>query len=256
MPGRPIENHSNAVKYLGVDDFLDVLKTGHQILKFKSVPEKAFEILSGDDTRPCKFVRLQYHRPTQLLLVKITPGWDHENLIFLVRKLIDRQLNAMNLFSSNKPTCAVEIGTSESTSHLSADAYGWLEAPQSPVKAVITISFKYLCAETDENPLSISVWKPGRRLSSHDTGTNLSTAIRTAHIDVWNVAGSLSVSGFSHDVDTQLPVSADEIQLPLELLIGRLPSHPREHDIVITQDMLLWILHQLWEYRRQRVILQ
>ena len=106
------------------------------------------------------------------------PGWDHENLAFLVRKLIYKQLIAMDVdlecltlgsprnelgdwikepdvcwapaFSSNKPTCVIEIGTSESTSHLSVDAHGWLEAPQSPVQAVITISCKYLCAETDE----------------------------------------------------------------------------------------------------------
>ncbi|KAJ5944486.1 hypothetical protein N7516_004654 [Penicillium verrucosum] len=80
---------SDTVKYHGVDDFLDVarrqcaslqqLKTNQQILKFRSVAEKEFDILSADDTRPCKFVKLQYHRPTELLLVKVTPGWDHEN---------------------------------------------------------------------------------------------------------------------------------------------------------------------------------
>ncbi|KAL4733710.1 hypothetical protein BDV11DRAFT_199559 [Aspergillus similis] len=59
--------------------------------------------------------------------------------------------------ASSKPTCVIEIGTSESASHLLTDAYGWLEAPQSPVQAVITICFKHLCAETDGNPLTISV---------------------------------------------------------------------------------------------------
>ncbi|KAJ5977523.1 hypothetical protein N7501_000865 [Penicillium viridicatum] len=294
MPVRPIENDSDTIKYCGVDDFLDVarrqydslqqLKTNQQILKFRSVAEKEFDILSADDTRPCKFVKLQYHRPTELLLVKVMPGWDHENLIFLVRKLIERQLIAMDVdlecltlgsprnelgdwikepdvcwasaFSSNKPTCVIEIGTSESTSHLSVDAHDWLEAPQSPVQAVITISFKYLYAETDENPLSISVWEKGRRLSSVDTQYNLSPAVRTAHVDVWNAAGSLSVSGFYYDLDMQITVSTDEFHLPLELFIGRPPSRPGEHDVVITQDKLLWIVHQLWEYRRHRGISQ
>ncbi|CAI7646826.1 unnamed protein product [Penicillium glandicola] len=292
MPGRPIEDHSDAIKYLGVDNFLDVvrrqydsltqLRTNQQIIKFRPVPEKEFDILSADGTRPCKFVKLQYHRPTEILLVKVVPGWDHENLISLIRKLIDKELIAMDVdlecltlgsprnelgdwvkepdicwapaFSSNKPTCVVEIGTSESVSHLSVDAHGWLEASQSPVQVVITISFKYLCAETDENPLSISVWKTGRRLSNIDTRNNLLPAIRTAHLDVWNLAGSLSVSGFSHDIDMQTPVSANEISLPLELFIGRPCSRPGEHDIVITRDKLLWVVHQLWEYRRQRGI--
>ncbi|KAJ9484712.1 hypothetical protein VN97_g8656 [Penicillium thymicola] len=107
MPGRPTENNSDTVKYHGVDDFLDVarqqydslqqLKTNQQIPKFRSVAEKEFDILSADDTRPCKFVKLQYHLRTELLLVKVTRGWDHENLIFLVQKLIDKQLIAMDV---------------------------------------------------------------------------------------------------------------------------------------------------------------
>ncbi|KAJ5551046.1 hypothetical protein N7461_005744 [Penicillium sp. DV-2018c] len=292
MPGRPIEDNSDPVEYCGVHDFFDVarrqydslqqLKTNQQILKFRSVTEREFDILSADDTRPCKFVKLRYHRPTELLLVKVKPCWDDENLIFLVRNLIDKQLIAMDVdlecltlgsprielgdwikepdvcwapaFSPHKPTCVIEIGTSESTSHLSVGVRGWLEAPQSPVQAVITISFKYLCAETDENPLSISVWKTRRRLSSIDTRNNLSPAVCTAHVDVWDVAGSLSVSGFHHDLDMQIPVCANEIDLPLELFIGRSASRPGEHDIVITRDDLLWVVRQLRQYRRLRGI--
>ncbi|KAJ5542131.1 hypothetical protein N7461_008134 [Penicillium sp. DV-2018c] len=294
MPGRPIGDNPDTVKYQGVQDFLDVarrqydslqqLKTDRQILKFRSATENEFDILSADDTRPSKCVKLQYHRPTELLVVKVMPGWDHENLTFLLRKLIDKQLIAMNVdlecltlnsprielgdwvkepdvcwapaFSPSKPTCVVEVGTSKSTTHLSVDAHGWLEAPQSPVQAVITVSFKYLSAETDENPLTISVWKKGCRLSSVDTRNNLSPAVRTAHFDVWNLAGSLSVSGFYHDLDMQIPVCANEIDLPLELFIGRSASRPGEHDIVITRDDLLWVVRQLREYRRLRGISQ
>jgi hypothetical protein len=209
--------------------------------------------------------------------VKVAPGWDHEIIAALVRKMIDKQLITMNVddeclslssplndlgnwikepdlcwvptTASCKPTCVIEIGTSESASYLSAHAHGWLEARQSPVQAVITISFKYLSAETDDNPITISVWRPEHRLTS--TRNDLCPASRTACIDIWNMAGSLSVSGFYVDVDTQVQVSTDEIRLPLEVFIGRHAVKPGEHDVVITKDMLVRLLQKLWEYRRQ-----
>ncbi|CAG8222745.1 unnamed protein product [Penicillium nalgiovense] len=294
MPGGLTENNADAVKYLGVEHLLDVacrqydsldkLETEQQILKFQSVQEKDFDILSADDTRPCKFVRFQYHRPTKLLLVKVMPGWDHEGVVALIRKLVDKELDLMDVdeetfswgsprnelgdwskepdacwapaLSSDKPTCVVGVGTSESESYLSIDARRWLEAPQSPVQVVITISFKYLCAETDENPLHISVWKRGRGLSNVSTRNSVLPAVRTAHLDVWNIGGYLSVSGVNRDVDAERPVFADGIVLPLELFIGRPPMNPKEHDIVITPDKLFWIMEKLWRNRRIRGISQ
>ena len=124
------------------------------------------------------------------------------------------------------------------------------------VQVVITISFKYLYGETDENPLRISVWKQARRSSNDNTRNNLLPAVRTANLDVWNIDGSLSVSGFKRDIDAERSVSANEIVLSLELFIGRPPLNPTEHGIVIIPDKLFRIMEKLWEFRRQRGISQ
>ncbi|THC92642.1 hypothetical protein EYZ11_007872 [Aspergillus tanneri] len=79
----------------------------------------------------------------------------------------------------------------------------------------------YLCAETDDNALTISVRRPGHRLTDIDTRNNLYPASRTARVDMWNNAGSLPVSGFYLDVDTLVLVSTDEICLPLEVFVDR-----------------------------------
>ncbi|KAL4746114.1 hypothetical protein BDW72DRAFT_185563 [Aspergillus terricola var. indicus] len=107
MSGIRLADDSDAVKYHGAEHLLDVtrrqynllqkLETSQHILKFRPVTEEEFNILSADDTRPCKLVKLQDHRPTELLLVKVMPGWDHENIAALVRRMIDRQLMAMNV---------------------------------------------------------------------------------------------------------------------------------------------------------------
>jgi hypothetical protein len=290
MPGIILLDNSVALKYLGVKHLLDVVRrqydslkkfeTSQQILKFRPVTDEEFKTLSADETRPFKSMKFHYYRPTELLLVKVMPGWDHEVIAALVRKMIDKQLMAMNVddeclslpsplnelgnwikepdlcwaptAASSKPTCVIEIGTSESPSRLSVDAHGWLEAPQSPIQAVITISFNYLSAESAENPFTMSVWKRGHRLTDIDTRNNLCPATRISCVDVWNISGSLSVSGFCLDNDTQAPVSTDSIRLPLELFVGRQAMNAREHDVMITKDMLLGLLRQLWEYRRQR----
>ncbi|KAI9368041.1 hypothetical protein BJX61DRAFT_537576 [Aspergillus egyptiacus] len=264
MPGIVLQDNSDAIKYLGVRHLLSVarrqydslqkLETSQQIVKFQPVTEKDLNILSADDTRPCKFVQLHYHRPTELWIVKVLPEWDHENMAALIRRMIDRQLMAMNVIlrdwiiepdqcwapaaAASKPTCVIEIGTSESAVHLSADARGWLKAPQSPVQAVVTICLQYLCAETDDNPFTISVWRPGNPLSTVQTRNGIRPAQRTACVDIWNIAGSVRVS-------------IDEIRLPLEVF-GRQAVNTGEHDIVITKDMLLGLLPQFWEFRRQR----
>lgn len=290
MPGILLEDKSDPIKYFGAAHLLDIarqqydslqrLETSQQILKFRPVTEEEFNGLSADETRPCKFIKFHYHRPTELLFVKVMPGWDQEIIAALVRPMIDQQLTAMNVYveclslssprnelmnwikepdlcwapktASSKPTCVIEIGTSESTSHLAVGAHGWLESDQSPVQAVITISFNYLSAETDENPMTVTVWRKGHRLTDIGTRNNLCPAARTACIDIWNIAGSLSVSGFHVDANTQAPVSTDEIRLPLDLFIGRPAIKAGERDVVITKDMLLGLLRELWEYRRQR----
>lgn len=279
------------IRYLGAQHLLDVvlqqydslqkLETSQQILKFQPVTEDDFNILSDDSTRPCKSIKFHYHRPTQLLLVKVVPGWEHGQLASLVKRRIECQLMAMDVdleclplcsplndlgtwikepdlcwvpeVSYRRPTCVVEIGTSESAHHLASSAHVWLES-RNPVQAVITICFKHTCLETDANPLTITVWGPGHRLSNIGTQGrscgNLCPVIQIAHLDVWNNAGSLSVTGSCLN-DTQETVSTDEIRLPLELFIGRQAINPGERDVVITKEMLIHILRKLWVFRQQ-----
>ncbi|KAL4787582.1 hypothetical protein BJX76DRAFT_318424 [Aspergillus varians] len=280
----------DAVKYVGPKHFLDItchqydllqkLETDRQVFKFQPVTEEQFEYLSGDATRPSRFVKLQYHRPSQLLLAKVMPGWDHENIAAIFRRIVERQLILMGVdseclslasprnelgnwikepdlcwapvVSSSKPTFVVEIGTSESAAHLATDAHDWLEASHSPVHAVVTICFKYQSAESDSNPLTISIWRPGHELTDIETRNHHFPAAKTSCVKIRNNSGSLSVSGFYLDPDSLLPVPTDEIRLPLEFFVGRQASRSGEHDVVLDKEMLLGLLRQLWEYRRQR----
>ncbi|KAJ5415579.1 hypothetical protein N7465_004274 [Penicillium sp. CMV-2018d] len=152
-------------------------------------------------------------------------------MIALLRELIESQLRAMNVkdevmpleldlcwslkTSYSQPRCIVEIGISESARQLSVDVYGWLEAPYSSVKAVITVAFKYIDTEKALNPLTIPVWEPVDRISSVDTRRSPLTTARIAALDVWNVAGTLAVTGFyvvRDEEDTQM--TTNEIRLP------------------------------------------
>lgn len=199
MPDIILADNSESVslKYQGVEHLRDVVlrqydslkefETSQQILKFQPVTDEEFATLSADKTILLKSIKFHYYRPTKLLLVKVMPGWDQKFLAAVVRKMIDKQLMDMNVydecFSMASPltelrdwikepdlcwapaanasdmTCMVEIGTSATPSRLSADAYGWLESPISPVQAVIVSSFEYLSTEIASNPITISAWK-------------------------------------------------------------------------------------------------
>ncbi|OQE80911.1 hypothetical protein PENNAL_c0043G05513 [Penicillium nalgiovense] len=222
----PAAEGSIRIKYTGVQSFLAVVyqqhdllrqhKTENQLLEFSEVSDADFSFLSADSTRPCKSARFHYFPNSQILRVKITV-WDHEILISLLRKLVERQLIAMDVddecmtfgspmnvlgdwvkepdlcwspaISGCQLRCVVEVGTSQSARQLSIDAHGWLEAPRSSVQAIITVSFN---STTRLSPLTIA---------------------RTATLDVWNVAGNLTASGFHvvKDEDTQRTVTTGEI---------------------------------------------
>ncbi|CAG7948037.1 unnamed protein product [Penicillium nalgiovense] len=245
----PAAEGSIRIKYTGVQSFLAVVyqqhdllrqhKTENQLLEFSEVSDADFSFLSADSTRPCKSARFHYFPNSQILRVKITV-WDHEILISLLRKLVERQLIAMDVddecmtfgspmnvlgdwvkepdlcwspaISGCQLRCVVEVGTSQSARQLSIDAHGWLEAPRSSVQAIITVSFKYVDLENEPNPITISVWKPVYRISS-TTRLSPLTIARTATLDVWNVAGNLTASGFHvvKDEDTQRTVTTGEI---------------------------------------------
>ncbi|CAG8899677.1 unnamed protein product [Penicillium egyptiacum] len=208
------------------------------------------------------------------------PGWDHGILITLLRRLVERQLLAMNVddgcitlgspknvlggwvkepdlcwflvTSCSQPRCVVEVGTSKSARRLSIDAHGWLEAPHSSAQAVITVSFKYIDAENELNPLTISVLELVDRISNVDSRLSPLTSARTAALDIWNVGGSLAVAGFHVVKDEEdLTVTTKEIRLRFELFTSRPALNEGEHDIVLTEEMVIRLVRQLWEYRQQ-----
>ncbi|KAJ5534756.1 hypothetical protein N7527_001010 [Penicillium freii] len=278
------------IKYTSVQNFLAVVNqhydqlrqhnTENQLLEFSGVSHADFTLLSEDSTRPCKSAKFHYLPNSQILRVKIMPGWDHEILIALLRDLIESQLRSMNVkhevmtlgspknvfgswvkepdlcwslkTSCSQSRCIVEIGTSETARQLSVDAHGWLESPHSSAKAVITVAFKYIDAEKALNPLTISVWEPVDRISSVDTRRSLLTTARTAALDVWNVAGTLAVTGFRVVKDEEdIQMTTNEIRLPFDLFIGRPASNEGERDIVLTEVMVVGLVRELLECRRQ-----
>lgn len=69
---------------------------------------------------------------------------------------------------------------------------------QSPLPEVHRVlSSNYYFIQADENPLPISVGKPGCRLASINTRNNLDPAVRAACIVVWHMSGSLIVPGYT-----------------------------------------------------------
>ncbi|CRL17846.1 unnamed protein product [Penicillium camemberti] len=280
------------IKYTSVQNFLAVVNqhydqlrqynTENQLLEFSGVSHADFALLSADSTRPCKSAKFHYLPNCQILRVKIMPGWDHEILIALLRDLIESQLRSMNVkhevitlgspknvfgswvkepdlcwsleTSCSQPRCIVEIGTSETSRQLSVDAHGWLESPHSSAKAVITIAFKYIDAEKAPNPLTISLWEPVDRISNVDTRRSPLTTTRTAALDVWNVAGTLTVTGFrvvKDEEEEDIQMTTNELRLPFDLFIGRPASNEGEGDIVLTEVMVIGLVRKLLECRRQ-----
>lgn len=250
-----------------LSDVLQRDESSEGVLKFQPVTEDEFIKLAADNTRNRSLTKLQYHRPTELLLVKTMSEMDHFLVVALTRQMIDEKLEHMEVDDQSlmlvwpldagggwlkepdlcwaprvsiNPTFVVEVGTSESAHHLSTNARGWLEAPNSFIETVITISFDHLSMETSENPLTLFVWS---RLSDDDTQNNPGPAVWIARIDVKRDKDGLFVDGISRDVKTRVLVETDEIRLPLEVFIG--PQAEHGDDIVITNDGVLELFVRL-----------
>lgn len=255
-----------------LSDSLDRQDRRVGVYKFQPVTEDEFIILSTDKARDPKFTKVQYHRPTELLLVIHMQGLDRLFIIAEVREMIEEQLVDMNVLDqcalgtsqlttgdwvkepdlcwaprvSRTQACLFEAGTSESADDLSTTARGWLEVPQTLVKIVITVSFEKFesrLAGTNENPFTLFVWD--HRFIDETRGS-LDPADWMARIDVKrNTDGHLSVNGSSRDVTTRVLVETDEIRLPLEVFIGH---QVENRDMVITNDKVLGIFNRLLDF--------
>ncbi|KAL4779651.1 hypothetical protein BJX76DRAFT_340180 [Aspergillus varians] len=258
-------------------DALTSRMTERQILLFQPVSPKEFTTLLSHIQHHCGILKLDYNDLSQLLVVKIVPGWDHEYTTALLRKLIDKQLATMNLddeynslasplvplhhgskqpdacwipnSSPRRPTCVVEVGTSESRECLAIDAHRWLEASDTCIKTVVTISFKYLEAETHENPLTISIWELGSQRHNMITRSSYPHARPATTLNICRRNGLLSVLGSHLDPLTLVETETDEIRLPLDALIGRPPVNSGEKDVVLTKNMVLKMFDELLQSR-------
>lgn len=279
---------SGIIPYKGPEQLLKVAlekqealrsrQTEQQTLLFKPVSEQQFSTLVTHIQRRSGIFKVDYNNLNDLLVVKVRPGWDHEYATASLTKAINQQLDSMDLddqycclaslgvelhngfkepdacwipkFSPRRPTCVVEIGTSESPSRLAIDAHRWLETSNSSVRLVITVCFKYLLAETDEKPFIISVWSLVHQQHNTTTRDPIALAKQTTILDVCRKDGLLSVSGSHFDPFTLAETEAHEIRLPLPSLIGRTPANPRERDVVLTKESVLRLFEQLLESRR------
>ena len=81
----------------------------------------------------------------------------------------------------------LEVGTSETAGRLEGDARGWLESPESSVKACITINL-------EEDHAVFEVWQPGWRAYQLSSRNSLCPAVMTHRGEIVN-EGGLQVSG-------------------------------------------------------------
>ncbi|BCS19866.1 uncharacterized protein APUU_20298S [Aspergillus puulaauensis] len=279
---------STIIRYKGPGQLLKVAlekqdalrnrKTEQQTLIFKPVTEKQLSTLLDHIQRHSGIFKVDYDNLSELLVLKVMPGWDHEYATAFLTKPINKQLDSMDLeneycclaspgvelhngfkepdacwipkSSPRRPTCVVEIGTSEPPSRLAIDAHRWLETSNSSVRLVITVCFRYLLAETDERPLTISVWSLVHQQHNTTTRDPIALAKQTTILNVGRKDGLLSVSGSHFDPFTGTETEAHEIRLPLPSLIGRTPANPRERDVILTKESVLNLFEQLLESRR------
>lgn len=258
-------------------DALISRRTEKQILLFQPVSPKEFPSLLDHIGNHRSILRLDYNNVSQLLVIKLMPGWDHEYATGLLQRTINKQLATMNLddecvslgaplialrngskepdgcwipeSTPRHPTCVVETGTSESEARLAIDAHRWLETSECHIQMVITVCFKYLQAETDAKPLTIAIWSLVRQPCNMTTRNPYPRAKQTTTLSVYRRNGSLSVSGSRLDPLTLVETETDEIRLPPESLIGRPPVNPGETDVILTKEAVLKYFEKLLRSR-------
>ncbi|KAE8377215.1 hypothetical protein BDV26DRAFT_282049 [Aspergillus bertholletiae] len=272
--GGPVQLLSLAIEQ---HNALTSRRTEKQILLFQPVSLKEFIVLLDHIKHYHRILKLDYNCLSELLVVKVMPGWDHEYTIALFRKAINKQLAAMYLddeyltlasplmalhdgskepdtcwiptSSPRRPTCVVEVGTSESQARLATDARRWLESSNFGIQTVITVCFKYLQAETDESPLTVSIWSLLHQQYNMTTRNPYLRVKQTATLNIYRKNGSLSVSGSQLDPLTLVETETDKIYIPLKSLIGRPPVNPGERDVILTKEAVLKIFEQLLQSR-------
>ncbi|KAJ9486264.1 hypothetical protein VN97_g7078 [Penicillium thymicola] len=124
-----------------------------------------------------------------------------------------------------RPTVVLEVGVSETEAKLRQDTDLWLDPNRGKANVVITIKFyrKQALMKIDK-----WVWD----------GAN-GTSIQSQHIEV-----------SENDLD-EIKLSGGPLVIPFCLLFLREPEAPRETDIIIDEEGLLYIAERAWDMQFQ-----
>ncbi|PWY90404.1 hypothetical protein BO94DRAFT_574168 [Aspergillus sclerotioniger CBS 115572] len=257
-------------KYEGLSKYTALvyryLHSDVKILKFLRVSADEFSILSLEESGPLKSARLSYNSFTEILHVRM-PSNRHESLNGLFRSLIDRQLFSMSIANEvscqsspsveirnwtkepdscwlpeNKddPFVVLEVGASETTTHLATSARRWIDTPGSTVLACISIKVR------PDNDLVIDVWKRGKGTHDLTSGNVDAPAIRRQHIEITNSTPGPQVHGWKLEENWRV-VSTDEILLEFSSFVGRPADNDGEHDILLDRSLLIGLATRFFD---------
>lgn len=242
------------------------LGTPTKLLHFSNVSPEVFSSIASK-SRPSKSIKLSYHSTTGKLAIKM-PGRIHEMVSGEFIRLVDRQIDYMGLCDeivflpsplttigdwnkepnaswsprkTNQLTVVVEVGSSESTSHLASDARGWLETPGTPAQACITIDVR------EDKELVLEIWKLGPRIYQLPTRQSPAQAFVEQHVVLVNNGGEVGISGWRKIGDDR--VHSDQLQLHIDLFLGRPAAFP-EQDIFLSSPTLTKFASQFWKLLR------
>ncbi|GIK03242.1 hypothetical protein Aspvir_007311 [Aspergillus viridinutans] len=261
--------------YKGYESFVasieDSLNTSCDFIQFSNVSAKDFEFLASDKNRTLKSARFSYNFVTECLTIKM-PQWDHKELAGLFRAMIDEQLFSMlvsgEFISLSSPltvlgswakepdaawspestgnlTVVLEVGDSESAQQLAINARGWLESPGTTAETCITIDL------SEENNLTIDVWRLDRRVYAVSTRRLPSPAVRVQHVKILNGDAGPQIDGWKMD-ENMGEIPTDEIQLDFAMFVGRRATTSIEQDIVISRDLLMAFANRFWRRQGRR----
>ncbi|CAG8427207.1 unnamed protein product [Penicillium salamii] len=245
---------------------LDQNEICDQYLVFTSVPPVQHFRLSDDRSRTSKSCRFSYNAKTQVLVAKITPNLVHfaiglfDDLIFRRRLAIDILDDVCSFgsatvtigdwkkeadrcwapdFRNFRLSFVLEVGFSESARRLALDAHDWLEAHDSSVRLVVTISIRRQIPE-----IVLQRWEvvtQGRVLAR----SSPCSARCTAFFNLSRQNDVTIVTGKSCTDDTITAIS--QLGLSFEKIIGRPPHQPLENDLTITEGELQKFAERIWK---------
>lgn len=124
-----------------------------------------------------------------------------------------------------------------------------MESPGTPINAVTTIHLgKYQDDRVTEKPITIKVYLPLSIESRNMTRSSFES--QTVTMSRSGDTNAATFSGVSRNPVTHEVTETDQIILDFDMFVGRFPSGPLEHDVILTRDSLLEFAEDVWEQQR------